>query len=57
MSELEYFLLMGVLTQNPNTMELVKFLEKHQRLHIQIGGVTLKMTACRNMRKRGEKKT
>jgi hypothetical protein len=28
MSELEFFLLTRVLTQNPNTMDLVKFLEK-----------------------------
>jgi hypothetical protein len=29
-------LLMGVLTQNSNTVEIVKFLEKIQKLHIQI---------------------
>jgi hypothetical protein len=34
MSELELFLLMGVLIQNFNTMDLVKFLEKNQKLHI-----------------------
>jgi hypothetical protein len=34
MSELEFFLLMGVLTQNFNSMDLVKFLEKNQKLHI-----------------------
>jgi hypothetical protein len=34
MSELEFFLLTGVLTQNFNTMDLVKFLEKNQKLHI-----------------------
>jgi hypothetical protein len=34
MSELELFLLTGVLTQNFNTMDLVKFLEKNQKLHI-----------------------
>jgi hypothetical protein len=34
MSELEFFLLMRVLTQNFNTMDLVKFLEKNQKLHI-----------------------
>jgi hypothetical protein len=33
-NELELFLLMGVLTQNFNTMDLVKFLEKNQKLHI-----------------------
>jgi hypothetical protein len=42
MSELELFLLTGVLTPNFNTMDLVKFLEKNQRLHIQIVAVTLK---------------
>jgi hypothetical protein len=34
MSELEFFLLMGVLTPNFNTVDLVKFLEKNQKLHI-----------------------
>jgi hypothetical protein len=34
MSELEFFLLMGVLIQNFNTMDLVKFTEKNQKLHI-----------------------
>jgi hypothetical protein len=34
MSELELFLLTGVLTQNFNTMDLVKFLEENQKLHI-----------------------
>jgi hypothetical protein len=34
MSELEFFLLMRVLTQNFNTVDLVKFLEKNQKLHI-----------------------
>jgi hypothetical protein len=42
MSELELFLLMGVLTQNFNTMDLVKVLEKNQKLHIQIVAITLK---------------
>jgi hypothetical protein len=35
MSELELFLLMGVLTPNFNTVDLVKILEKNQKLHIQ----------------------
>ena len=35
MSELEFFLLMGVLNQNSYTMELEKFLETNQKLHIQ----------------------
>jgi hypothetical protein len=34
MSELEFFLLMGVKTQNFNTMDLVKFLEKNKKVHI-----------------------
>jgi hypothetical protein len=35
-SELELFLLTGVLTPNFNTMDLVKILEKNQKLHLQI---------------------
>jgi hypothetical protein len=34
MSELKLFLLMGVLTKNFNTVDLVKFLAKNQKLHI-----------------------
>jgi hypothetical protein len=34
MSELELFLLAGVLTQNFNTMDLIKCLDKNQKLHI-----------------------
>jgi hypothetical protein len=34
MSELELFLLMEVLTPNFNTMDLIKILEKNQKLHI-----------------------
>jgi hypothetical protein len=34
MSELKFFLLTRVLTQNFNTMDLVKYLEKNQKLHI-----------------------
>jgi hypothetical protein len=34
MNELEFFLLMGILTQNFNAMDLIKFLEKNQKLHI-----------------------
>jgi hypothetical protein len=33
-SELEFFLLTSVLIQNFNTMDLVKFLEKNQKVHI-----------------------
>jgi hypothetical protein len=49
MSELELFLLNGVLTPNFNTMDLVKILEKNQKLHIQIVAVTLEVTSCRSM--------
>jgi hypothetical protein len=57
MSELELFLLMGVLTPNFNTMDLVKILEKNQKLHIQIVAGTLKVTSCRTMsKKKSEKK-
>jgi hypothetical protein len=52
MSELELFLLIGVLTQNFNTMDLVKFLEKNQKLHIQIIAVTLKVLSCKTMCKK-----
>jgi hypothetical protein len=34
MSELELFLLIGVLTPNFNIVDVVKFLEKNQKLHI-----------------------
>jgi hypothetical protein len=34
MSVLKFFLLMGVLTQNFNIVELIKFLGKNQKLHI-----------------------
>jgi hypothetical protein len=47
MGELELFLLTRVLTPNFNTMDLVKILEKNQKLHIQIVAVTLKVTSCR----------
>jgi hypothetical protein len=33
-SELKFFLFTGVLTQNFNTMDLVKFVEKNKKLHI-----------------------
>jgi hypothetical protein len=36
-----------VLTPNLNTMDLVKVLEKNQKLHIQIVAVTLKVTSCK----------
>jgi hypothetical protein len=57
MSELELFLLMGVLTPNFNTMDLVKILEKNQKLHIQIVAVSLKVTSCKTMRKKKVEKS
>jgi hypothetical protein len=58
MSELELFLLTGVLTPNFNTVDLVKILEKIKKLHIQIVAVTLKVTSCRTMsQKRKVKKS
>jgi hypothetical protein len=57
MSELELFLLTRVLIQNFKIEDLVKFLEKNQKLHIWIVAVTLKVTLCRIMiQKKGEKK-
>jgi hypothetical protein len=52
MTEIELFLLMGVLTQNFNTMDLVKILEKNQKIHIQIVAVTLKVTSCKTISKK-----
>jgi hypothetical protein len=49
MSELELVLLMGVLTSNFNTMDLIKILEQNKKLHIQIVVVTLKVTSYRTM--------
>jgi hypothetical protein len=57
MSELEFFLLTRVLTQNFNIVDLVKFLEKNQKLHIQIIMVTLKVTSCKTMSKKKVKKS
>jgi hypothetical protein len=57
MSELELFLLTGVLTPNFNTLDLVKILEKNQKLHIHIVAVTLKVTSCRTMKKKKLKKS
>jgi hypothetical protein len=52
MNELELFLLTGVLTPNFNTMDLIKILEKNEKLHIHIVLVTLKVTSCRTMSKK-----
>jgi hypothetical protein len=43
-------------TPNFNTMDLVKILEKNQKLHIQILVVTLKVTSCRTMSKKKSEK-
>jgi hypothetical protein len=56
MSELKFFLLTGVLTQNFNIVDLVKFLEKNKKLQILIIAVTLKVTSCRSVRKKKVKK-
>jgi hypothetical protein len=53
-SELKLFLLTGVLTPNFNTMDLVKFVEKNQKLHIQIVAVTSKVLSCRTMSKKNK---
>jgi hypothetical protein len=55
MSELEFFLLTGVLTPKFNIVDLVKILEKNQKLHIQIVAVTL--TSCKTMSKKKVKKS
>jgi hypothetical protein len=56
MSELEFFLLTGVLTPNFITMDFLRILEKNQKLHIQIVAVTLKVTSCRTMSKKKSEK-
>jgi hypothetical protein len=57
MNKLELFLLTGVLTPNYNTIDLLKILEKNQKLHIQIVAITLKVTSCRTMSKKKVKKS
>jgi hypothetical protein len=52
MSELELFLLTGILIPSFNTVDLVKILEKFQKLHIQIVAITLKVTSCKTMSKK-----
>jgi hypothetical protein len=56
MSEVELILLTRVLTLNFNTMDLVKILEKNQKLHIHILAITLKVTSCRTMSKKKSEK-
>jgi hypothetical protein len=48
MTELELFLLTGVFTPNFNTMDLVKILEKNEKLHIQILAVTFEDDVMQN---------
>jgi hypothetical protein len=56
-NEQEFFLLTRVLTQNFNTVDLVKLLEKNKKLHISIVMATLKVTSCKPMsKKKSEKK-
>jgi hypothetical protein len=57
MSVLELFLLTRVLTPNFNTMDLVKILEKNQKLHIQIVAIILKVMSFRTMSKKKVKKS
>jgi hypothetical protein len=57
MSDLDLFLLTGVSTPNFNTTDLVKFLEKNLKLHIQITAITLKVTSCKTMNKKKVKKS
>jgi hypothetical protein len=52
MSELKFFLLTRVLNQNFNIVDLVKFLEKIQKLHIHIVVVTMEMTSNKTIRKK-----
>jgi hypothetical protein len=52
MSELELFLLMGILTQNFNTVDLVKFLEKKSKTSHLNHSVTLKVRSCKTMSKK-----
>jgi hypothetical protein len=57
MSELELFFVDGVLIPNFNIVDLVKILEKNQKLHIQIVVVTLKVTSFKTMSKKKVKKS
>jgi hypothetical protein len=45
-------LLPGVVTTTSTTVDLVKILEKNQKLHIQIVAVTLKVMSCKTMSKK-----
>jgi hypothetical protein len=57
MSELKFFLNKAVLTQHFNIVDLVKFLEKNQKLHILIVAVTFKVTLCTDRSKKKVKKS
>jgi hypothetical protein len=48
-SDIEFFCLKRILTQNFNIVDLVNFFEKIKKIHIQILVVTLKMTSCKTM--------
>jgi hypothetical protein len=52
MSDVEFFCFKGILIQNFNTVDLVEFLEKNKKLHIQIVAAIIKMTSCKTIRKR-----
>jgi hypothetical protein len=52
MSVLEFFSFTKVLTQNFNSADLVRFLERNKKLHLQIVAITSKMTSCRTMNKK-----
>jgi hypothetical protein len=52
MSDVEFFCLKGVLTQNFNTMDFVKKIPKIPKLCIQITAITLKMTSYKTMSKK-----
>jgi hypothetical protein len=43
------------LTQNFDTLDVVKFLEKKSKLQIHIVAISLKMTSCKTMRKKKKK--
>jgi hypothetical protein len=55
MSELKFILLMRVLSENFNTIDLVKFLEKNQKIYILIIAITLKVTSCRTIHEQKKK--
>ena len=54
MSELEFSLLKGGLSQNSNIVELINVFEENKKLYIQIIVVALEMTSCRTMSKKDD---